>query len=259
MWLDLVYLNLFLMLSSWLIVTYNQRAGLVDVTWSLCIAINAIFLAVTLNQAPLMIRCFIGLASGLWFLRLFWHLLRRYLSETEEDTRYATMRRAMGRWQHVGFFAFFMFQAALALLFAYPMLNILTIPQSQWGSFSSLALTVSAAVMLVAFMGEVIADQQLYDFKKQPENQGLTMDQGLWKYSRHPNYFFEWLHWFAYPILALAAGQYILWIYPVLMWFFLHYITGIPFSEQQALRHRGENYQHYQQRTSMFIPWPPKQ
>ena len=73
------------------------------------------------------------------------------------------------------------------------------------------------------------------------------------------NYFFEWLHWFAYPILGLAAGLYVLWIYPVLMWLFLYYITGIPFSEQQALRHRGQNYRDYQQRTSMFIPWQPKE
>ncbi len=85
------------------------------------------------------------------------------------------------------------------------------------------------------------------------------MDQGLWKYSRHPNYFFEWLHWFAYPVLGLAAGAYGLWIYPLLMWLFLYYITGIPFSEQQALAHRGDNYKDYQRRTSMFIPWPPKQ
>ena len=88
---------------------------------------------------------------------------------------------------------------------------------------------------------------------------GKTMDQGLWKYSRHPNYFFEWIHWFAYPILGLAAGLYSLWIYPVLMWLFLYYITGIPFSEQQALKNRGQNYLDYQNRTSMFIPWKPKQ
>lgn len=259
MWLDLVALNIFLMLCSWLIVTYNRRAGLVDVTWSLCVALNAIVLAISLDEAPLLVRYFIGIGSGLWFLRLFWHLLRRYLSEKAEDTRYANMRSAMGRWQHVGFFVFFMFQAGLAILFAYPMLNILSIPTAQWGASTTTAVLIAASVMLIAFIGEVVADQQLYDFKKQPENHGLTMDQGLWKYSRHPNYFFEWLHWFAYPILALAAGQYELWIYPVLMWLFLYYITGIPFSEQQALRHRGENYQRYQERTSIFIPWPPKQ
>lgn len=65
--------------------------------------------------------------------------------------------------------------------------------------------------------------------------------------------------WFAYPVLGLAAGCYELWIYPLLMWLFLYYITGIPFSEQQALTHRGDNYKDYQRRTSMFIPWPPKQ
>ncbi|MEQ4564144.1 MAG: DUF1295 domain-containing protein, partial [Acinetobacter sp.] len=67
------------------------------------------------------------------------------------------------------------------------------------------------------------------------------------------------LHWFAYPILGLAVGVYVLWIYPLLMWLFLYYITGIPFSEQQALKNRGQNYRDYQQRTSMFIPRKPKQ
>jgi len=84
------------------------------------------------------------------------------------------------------------------------------------------------------------------------------MDQGLWRYSRHPNYFFEWLHWFAYPIIGLAAGQYVLWIYPLLMWLFLYYVTGIPFSEKQAIKSRGQNYLDYQQKTSMFIPRKPK-
>jgi cyclopropane-fatty-acyl-phospholipid synthase len=119
-------------------------------------------------------------------------------------------------------------------------------------------LVVSALIMVIALMGETVADQQLYKFKLNPENHGKTMDQGLWRYSRHPNYFFEWLHWFAYPILGLAVGLYGLWIYPVLMWLFLYYITGIPFNEQQALKNRGQNYRDYQQRTSMFILWKPK-
>jgi len=152
-----------------------------------------------------------------------------------------------------------MFQAGLAILFSYPMLSLLSTTQMQWNDWSSWVLIAAALIMLVAFMGESLADHQLYRFKQNPAHQGKTMDQGLWKYSRHPNYFFEWLHWFAYPILGLAAGLYVLWIYPVLMWLFLYYITGIPFSEQQALRHRGQNYRDYQQRTSMFIPWQPKE
>ena len=257
--LDVVMLNVVIMAVCWLIVTYNQRAGLVDVAWSFCIALNVMIAAFWLDTAPISVRIFIGCASSIWFLRLTWHLLRRYWHESEEDRRYANMRRAMGQFKHLGFLAFFMFQGGLAILFSYPMLSLLSTTVIKWSEWTHWALIAAAIMMLLAFIGESTADQQLYRFKQKPEHHGKTMDQGLWKYSRHPNYFFEWLHWFAYPILGLAAGQYLLWIYPLLMWAFLYYITGIPFSEQQALRHRGQNYRDYQQRTSMFIPWQPKE
>ena len=259
MLLNFLLLDVVIMAVCWLIVTYNQRAGLVDVAWSFCIALNVMIAAFWLDTAPLSVRIFIGCASSIWFLRLTWHLLRRYWHESEEDRRYANMRRAMGQFKHLGFLAFFMFQAGLAILFSYPMLSLLSTTVIQWSEWTHWALIAAAIMMLLAFIGESTADQQLYRFKQKPEHHGKTMDQGLWKYSRHPNYFFEWLHWFAYPILGLAAGQYLLWVYPLLMWAFLYYITGIPFSEQQALRHRGQNYRDYQQRTSMFIPWQPKE
>ena len=224
------------MLCSWVLVTYNRRAGLVDVAWSFSIALNVIIAAWVMETAPLLVRVFLGVFSGIWFLRLTWHLLRRYANETREDTRYANMRRAMG-----------------------PMLELLNIPVQQWNDWTQATVLVAGMIMLLALIGESTADQQLYRFKLNPQNQGKTLDQGLWKYSRHPNYFFEWLHWFAYPVLGLAAGVYGLWVYPLLMWLFLYYITGIPFSEQQALAHRGDNYKDYQRRTSMFIPWPPKE
>lgn len=259
MLLNFLLLDVVIMAVCWLIVTYNQRAGLVDVAWSFCIALNVMIAAFWLDTAPISVRIFIGCASSIWFLRLTWHLLRRYWHESEEDRRYANMRRAMGQFKHLGFLAFFMFQAGLAILFSYPMLSLLSTTVIQWSEWTHWVLIAAAIMMLLAFIGESTADQQLYRFKQKPEHHGKTMDQGLWKYSRHPNYFFEWLHWFAYPILGLAAGQYLLWIYPLLMWAFLYYITGIPFSEQQALRHRGQNYRDYQQRTSMFIPWQPKE
>ena len=254
----LFLLDAAIMTLCWLFATQNRRAGIVDVAWSFCIVINVLLCAVLIDTAPLMIRIFIGCFSALWFLRLSWHLLRRYLHEQQEDRRYAHMRQAMGSYQHLGFLAFFMFQAGLSILFSIPMWSLLNTSAEQWSNSSTLYLCVAAVIMLSAFIGEVLADQQLYRFKQNPEHQGKTMDQGLWKYSRHPNYFFEWLHWFAYPILGLAAGLYLLWIYPVLMFLFLYYVTGIPFSEQQALKNRGQNYLNYQKRTSIFIPWKPK-
>lgn len=256
---QLFLLDVVVMCLCWLWATKNHRAGIVDVAWSFCIALNIFITALWVELAPIQIRLFIGVFSSIWFLRLSWHLLRRYLAEDEEDRRYANMRRAMGKYQHLGFFTFFLFQAGLAILFSIPMWSLLNVPEAAWTVETNDYVIIAGMIMMIAFVGEVIADQQLYRFKQNPSNHGKTMDQGLWRYSRHPNYFFEWMHWFAYPILGLAAGLYSLWIYPLLMWLFLYYITGIPFSEQQALKNRGKNYSDYQKRTSMFIPWKPKQ
>ena len=259
MWLTLFILDVLIMLLCWLVSVYNQRAGIVDVAWSLSIACNIILGFYLFDHAPYIVQLLIGIGSSLWFLRLSWHLLRRYLKEKHEDQRYASMRQAMGNWQSVGFLLFFMLQAVLAFLFSLPMLLLLEVPESLWNTWTVPVTLCAACLMFMALIGETIADQQLYHFKQDPKHHGQTMNQGLWRYSRHPNYFFEWLHWFTYPILASACGLWILWIYPVLMWLFLYYLTGIPFSERQAIRHRGQNYRDYQQRTSMFIPWKPKQ
>ncbi len=110
---------------------------------------------------------------------------------------------------------------------------------------------------LGAFWGQTTADRQLAAHRADPARRGHVLDTGLWRLSRHPNYFFEWLHWLAYPLLGLAAGLWGLWLWPLLMYVFLRYLTGVPFAEQQALRRRGAAYAAYQARTPVFFPrWP---
>jgi steroid 5-alpha reductase family enzyme len=109
--------------------------------------------------------------------------------------------------------------------------------------------------------GEALADRQLAAHRRDPANKGKTCRSGLWRYSRHPNYFFEFLHWFAYVFLAVGMG--IGWIAasligPAVMLVFLYRVTGIPYTEAQALRSRGEDYAEYQRTTSPFLPLPPK-
>jgi len=119
--------------------------------------------------------------------------------------------------------------------------------------------------MVVVFFGsvsmEALADLQLKRFRADPANKGKVCDVGLWAWSRHPNYFFEWLHWFAYVFLAIGTPWPVAWLSllgPVLMLVSLYWVTGIPFVEAQAVRSRGDDYRDYQRTTSAFIPWFPK-
>jgi steroid 5-alpha reductase family enzyme len=112
----------------------------------------------------------------------------------------------------------------------------------------------------LAICCEAAADAQLSKFKSDASNKGHTCQAGLWRYSRHPNYFFEWLIWMAYALFAFASpgGSFGL-ISPALILFFLLRVTGIPATEAQALRSRGDEYRRYQQTTSAFVPWFPKE
>jgi len=113
-------------------------------------------------------------------------------------------------------------------------------------------------------VGERLADRQLDAWKADPANQGKTCRRGLWAWSRHPNYFFEWTHWLAYPLMGgalFASGLGAWWpltlLGPAVMLALLLRGTGIPHTERQALKSRGDDYRRYQQEVSAFIPWPP--
>ena len=104
-----------------------------------------------------------------------------------------------------------------------------------------------------------LADAQLHRFKQDPANKGKTCQVGLWHYSRHPNFFFEWLIWVSYALYAMGSPSGAWgWLSPALMLYFVTKVTGIPATEAQALRSRGDEYRKYQQTTSAFFPWPPK-
>jgi steroid 5-alpha reductase family enzyme len=111
----------------------------------------------------------------------------------------------------------------------------------------------------VGLPGEAVADAQLARCKRDPSRRGRTCREGLWRYSRHPNYFFEWVIWVGFFVVALGSP----WgwttvIAPALMLHLLLHVTGIPAAEAASLRSRGDEFRHYQQTTSAFVPWPPR-
>ncbi len=119
---------------------------------------------------------------------------------------------------------------------------------------------LGALILLAGIAGEALADAQLKKFRNDPANKGRVCDVGLWRWSRHPNYFFEWLGWLAYPVIAISphyAWGWVALLAPAFMYWILVHVTGIPPLEAQMLRSRGERYRDYQARTSAFFPLPP--
>lgn len=238
------------MTAGWEWQRRRRNAGIVDVLWAACLGSTALALALAGAGAPAN-RVLLALIGGGWGARLARHLWRRVRGEAE-DGRYRHLRALWGddprRW-----FGFFQLQAFVVALFSLPFVAVAANPAAQprW-------LAAGAAIGLLALLGEARADAELAAFRADPRHRGLTCRRGLWRYSRHPNYFFEWLHWFAYVALAIGSPLSALaWLGPVVMLLFLRYLSGIPWTEAQALRTRGD-YADYQRRTSMLIPWLPK-
>jgi steroid 5-alpha reductase family enzyme len=239
------------MLAGWRWQRRHGKAGVVDVIWSAGIGVGAVFLAAVGDgaRAP---RLLLAVLGGAWSARLAAHLWTR-LRREGEDGRYRHLRSlwhdSAWRW-----LAFFQFQALLVPVFALPFAAVAVNPLSspRW-------LAAATALWVLGAGGETLADAQLARFRADPANRGRTCREGLWRYSRHPNYFFEWLHWFAYVALAAGSPLWALaWLGPLLMWVFLRFMSGVPWTEAQALRSRGEDYRDYQRRTPMLFPWFPR-
>jgi steroid 5-alpha reductase family enzyme len=242
-----------LMSVLWLIQRRTGDAGIVDVGRTFGVGFLA-FLAAASGEGLGMRRVLLAALVGIWSLRLGVYLLRARVLNDHEDGRYQMLRETWCDRTEPLLFAFFQAQAVLAVLLALPFFLIAESPEAL-GPWDLLGL----GLWTVALLGESIADRQLARFRGDPANRGRTCRLGLWRYSRHPNHFFEWAHWWTYPCLA-ATGA--LWpatiAVPLTMLFLLFRVTGIPYTEKQALRSRGEDYRRYQRETSVFLPRPPK-
>ncbi|HXG28091.1 MAG TPA: DUF1295 domain-containing protein [Nevskiales bacterium] len=239
--------------AVWLLQLRTRNAGIVDAVWPLVIAAGALLYA-TAGDGDVVIRLTLALLSLAWALRLSGYLALRNRGPVEER-RYAELRRKWGESADRKMLLFFLFQAAVAWLLALTYLPIAYRTQMP----PDAAWMAGILLCLVGILGEGIADHQLRAFKRDPRNRQRVCDQGLWRYSRHPNYFFECLHWAGFPLLALQADWAVLsLIGPVLITVLLLKLSGIPTIEaRQAVLHRP-GYEDYVRRTSAFVPWPPR-
>ena len=196
-----------------------------------------------------------------WSLRLGTHLLVRVKSHHPvEDVRYAKLRQEWGAETGRKMFGFFLLQGALQVVLSLPWLLVI-LDDTPVQGFGLGPLAWSGAVLwLAGLVGESIADRQLAKFRTNPANKGKVCQAGLWNYSRHPNYFFEWLIWIGYAVFALGSPWgWLGLLAPVLMWHFLVNVTGIPMTEELSVKSKGDAYREYQRTTNAFVPWFKRQ
>lgn len=253
-WLILVCLIVccLIMAAVWYWAKKIENAGVVDVFWALnfpVIAVLLFFLSDGIAPRRILICSMVVLAG----IRLGVHLWNRVIGHLgEEEGRYKQLRKEWAPHADRNFFWFFQFQAISNVVLAAPFFLIVLnpAPELHWLEYTG------AGLWLIAVAGEGLADYQLTMFKKDPANKGEVCAAGLWNYSRHPNYFFQSLLWTAYFIFALAAPfGWIAVISPAIILYLLFNVTGIPATEEQSLRSRGDKYRRYQETTSAFIPW----
>lgn len=234
----------------WAISTKVKNYGFLDVAWSYGVAVLAPIYAIFGPGEGL--RKWVVTALGVaWSLRLGTYILRRVLRHhPEEDARYKSLRK---EWPGAGMFLlFFELQAIIAVVFSWPFLAVAFDTSAQIALVTWFGIGVSA----LAIAGESLADHQSARFKADPANKGKICEEGLWRYSRHPNYFFEFLAWVGFFLCAVASPWgWIAIVCPVLILYFLLKVTGIELTEKHSIERHGEKYRQYQRTTSAFVPW----
>lgn len=243
------------MVLTWIFAKKVNNYSVVDAVWAASFFLLSGFYFFFSDGWELR-KILVLVVVAMWSLRLAIFLAIRIKSHhPEEDLRYKQLRSEYG--QNVGFrfLMFFIYQGLSVAILSLPFLEMFRNPDSTL----QILEVVGAVVVGVALCGESLADAQASAFKAKPENRLKTCDVGLWKYSRHPNYFFESCTWWGFYIMALGTPGTAYTIFaPLTILLLLLKVTGVPPSEKQALQKRGEVYREYQRRTSMFVPWFPK-
>ena len=229
--------------------------GIVDIAWSYAFGGTALLYALLGPGWPVR-RALIAALTAVWSLRLGTHLLVRIARHhPTEDSRYQQLRRDWGAAFARKMAAFFQLQAMSVVFLSAPFFLATLNPAPALHPLE----IAGTALWLIAISGEALADAQLAAFRRDPANRSRVCDLGLWHCSRHPNYFFEWLIWVAYWIFACGSP----WgwaaaVSPACILALLLRVTGIPMTEAQSIRSKGDAYRQYQRTTSAFVPWFPR-
>lgn len=247
---------------AWVIQLGTRNGGWVDVFWTFGTGAACIVAALwpdgvgPSGAASDARQVLVAVLVGVWSIRLGSYIATRVLGDAHEDKRYAGFRTEWGGDFERNMYVLCIVQAPAAALLS------LSIYAASHGGASELGLRdlFGALVLIAGIIGEGVADDQMRRFRK-TASQGSVMDRGLWSWSRHPNYFFEWMVWLAYPVIVLDISTPWTWlslVAPVMMFLLLRFGTGVPTLEKTMLASRGEKFRDYQNRVSAFFPLPPR-
>ncbi len=245
---------LLLMTILWLISIPLKNVSIVDIFWGIGYLV-AISVYTFLSDDVFTRQWVLFILVLLWSIRLSGYLFFRNYGK-EEDFRYQEFRRHYGvnRYWWFSFFQVFILQGLLIALVSLPLLGVNLYTQN---NELNLIDYVAIVVWIIGFLFESLGDYQLSKFKSNPDNKGKVLNIGLWRYTRHPNYFGDAAVWWSFGLFSIASGAYWYIIGSLVMTFLIIKISGVSLLEK-SLKDTKPKYRDYVSRTSAFIPWFPK-
>jgi steroid 5-alpha reductase family enzyme len=242
------------MTALWVLQRSIRNASIADVGWCAGL-IGTVLWYVTQASGDIERKVLIAIMVSVYAGRLGVYILFNRVIGKVEDRRYQRLRMTWGDSAQIKMFGYFQLQAIAVAGFSLPFMVLIQNPRPPF----ALHELVGVMIWIIAILGEAAADWQLARFRAASWNHDRVCREGLWMYSRHPNYFCEWLTWWAYVVMAIGVpGWPLTLLGPIAMGWALLKVTGIPLAEQQALATRGEDYRRYQRTTNAFVPWFPK-
>jgi steroid 5-alpha reductase family enzyme len=246
---------------AWIVQQRTGNSGWIDAIWTFgtgAVGIMSSLIPLPADESSTARRCALAALVALWSLRLGLHLVQRSASRPD-DPRYGELVRQWGSRASREMFILLQKQALVSLPLTLSIFVAAHSPATETRVQAALAITL----VVVSIAGEAISDAQLRSFSRKPENSGRVCDIGFWRYSRHPNYFFEWSFWLAFPLLAIGGSVANPWGWlavsgPLCMYWLLRFVSGVPPLEEHMVRRYGNAYRAYQRRTSAFFPLPQR-
>jgi steroid 5-alpha reductase family enzyme len=242
------------MIGAWATQRRTGNSGWIDTIWSFAVGLGGIASAIWADGASER-RIMIFVIVALWSLRLGAHIGTRSKG-AKEDPRYAKFIEQWGKTASFKLFWFLQIQAVAAFV----LVLAVYLAASNESPFPRIVDLIALGIAVIALAGESLSDAQLAGFRKTPEAKTGVCEIGLWRYSRHPNYFFEWLFWCTWPLLAINANgwSWLALLAPAMMYWLLVHVSGIPPLEEHMMRSRGEKFRALQARVNAFFPGPRK-